>query len=295
MVPSSGSATPHRNTKMLTQKLQATVRFSRYSLPSVSLFPFLLVSPLILSLPRSSAPTNSTLPPHSCSHCCCCAELTDLFKAAKDAFQLKMHFRGVFPPPAFLVLPCFSFYLPTIQPVFKHHSTSPLMLGSDFSFKPSSLEAAHSKIPTSPFPTPSHNPHSPSQGCHLFSPPEDHPTPLMTGGFASHHVSVFPRRTSRGTHSPRRLRRGEALAFQPRRSEESPTDPAREPLSPPSLRAQPGRRRKSAPGRAQRQETAGRPRRQHRAATALPPRPLGGWRRDSAPLRGWQRRLRSAP
>lgn len=98
MVPSSGSATPHRNTKMLTQKLQATVRFSRYSLPSVSLFPFLLVSPLILSLPRSSAPTNSTLPPHSCSHCCCCAELTDLFKAAKDAFQLKMHFRGVFPP-----------------------------------------------------------------------------------------------------------------------------------------------------------------------------------------------------
>lgn len=84
------------------------------------------------------------------------------------------------------------------------------MSGSDFSLKPSSLKAALCKIPTGPFLTPSHNPHSLSQRCHLFSPSEDHSTPLMTTASYSHHLSVFPRRTSRGTHDPTRLglRRG---------------------------------------------------------------------------------------
>lgn len=84
------------------------------------------------------------------------------------------------------------------------------MSGSDFSLKPSSLKAALCKIPTGPFLTPSHNPHSLSQRCHLFSPSEDHSTPLMTTASCSHHLSVFPRRTSRGTHDPTRLglRRG---------------------------------------------------------------------------------------
>lgn len=86
MALNSGSATPHRNT---SQKHQGTDTNAsghcNCGIAPISIlistpfgFPsrFLQHSPVLSSL-LSLGPTNSTVPLHSCSHCCCCAELID--------------------------------------------------------------------------------------------------------------------------------------------------------------------------------------------------------------------------
>lgn len=211
------------------------------------------------------------------------------------------HFRGIFlPPPAFLMLPCFSFYLPTIRTIFKYHlNFSPrvrlrLQLETQFT-QSSSLQNPYWSIsdpisqPTLSVPT---LPPVLSLGRPLHSLDDNRFLQSPPFSISTSNLARYPRPHQAGAEERLSLF-GRGAAKSPRRT------PAREPLPPPSRRAsrrlQPGRRRKRAPAEpSARKRPADGPRRRDRAAAALPPRPLGGWRRGSAPLRGWQRRLRSA-
>lgn len=323
MALNSGSATPHRNTKALTRKLQVTVRFSRYcshQRPYFHSFWF----PFSFSTAFSCPLLTPFLRP-SQLHCASSLLFPLLLLCWTHwSRQLKMpRFRGIFlpPTPSILDAPLFLLLPPNYSDYFQ---VSPQLLPS-CQAQTSAWNPVHSKQLSAKSLLVHFWPHLTT---HTLCPntatcslprkttplPWWQPLPTVTT-FQYFHVE--PRAVPT---TPPGWGWGEALAFWPRRCEESQTDPS--PWAPPSafppgiLQAAAGTEEEARAGRAQRQETAGRRTQAPGPSSRRPPasaagrvaarlRPAAGLA-EAAPfgavtpaalehLEGWRRCLRLGP